>query len=167
MIPPDDKHPDRPPAEAPKPSPPPEPVAPESIAEPVDPELAEIQGPPAAPANPARKIILITLGLLLLMYVYHVVSDRITPYTSQATVDTLLVQIAPEVTGQVTQVGATDNGRPYKGAAWVKAGNFAARPFRMNSIAIEAMMMPMTRLKTVMAVGLRYLPAFADRRSTI
>ena len=115
MIPPDDKHPDRPPAEAPKPSPPPEPVVPESIAEPVDPELAEIQEPPAAPANPARKIILITLGLLLLMYVYHVVSDRITPYTSQAAVDTLLVQIAPEVTGQVTQVGVTDNGRVKKG----------------------------------------------------
>jgi multidrug resistance efflux pump len=69
----------------------------------------------ATPANPVRKVILIALGLLLLLYVYHVVSDRITPYTSQATVDTLLVQIAPEVTGQVTEVGVTDNGPVKKG----------------------------------------------------
>ena len=69
----------------------------------------------AAPANPARKIILIALALLLLMYVYHVVSDRVTPYTSQATIDTLLVQIAPEVTGQVIEVGVTDNGPVKKG----------------------------------------------------
>jgi multidrug resistance efflux pump len=81
----------------------------------MDAEPAEIQEAPAAPANPVRKIILIALGLLLFIYVYGVISDRITPYTSQATVDTLLVQIAPEVTGQVTQVGVTDNGRVKKG----------------------------------------------------
>ena len=49
------------------------------------------------------------------LYIYNVVSDRITPYTSQATVDTLLVQIAPEVTGQVEHVGVTDNGAVKKG----------------------------------------------------
>src|SRR5262245_34544991 len=30
--------------------------------------------------------------------------------------------------------------QPYNGAAWVRTGNFAARPLRMNSMAIEAMM---------------------------
>ncbi|MCF2515219.1 HlyD family secretion protein [Sphingomonas sp. G124] len=69
----------------------------------------------AAPANPARKIILISLCVLLLLYIYHVAADRITPYTSQATVDTLLVQIAPEVTGQVIEVGVKDNGPVKKG----------------------------------------------------
>ncbi len=72
-------------------------------------------GAAAAPANPARKIILISLCVLLLLYVYHVAADRITPYTSQATVDTLLVQIAPEVTGQVIEVGVKDNGPVKKG----------------------------------------------------
>jgi len=67
------------------------------------------------PANPVRKIILISLAVLLLMYVYYVAADRITPYSSQATIDTLLVQIAPEVTGQVTEVGVTDNGPVKKG----------------------------------------------------
>jgi len=69
----------------------------------------------AAPTNPVRKIILVALAVLLLMYVYYVAADRITPYTSQATIDTLLVQIAPEVTGQVTEVGVTDNGPVKKG----------------------------------------------------
>lgn len=67
----------------------------------------------APPASPVRKIVLITLGLLLAVYVYNVVADRITPYTSQATVDTFLVQIAPQVTGQVQSVGVSDN-RPVK-----------------------------------------------------
>jgi multidrug resistance efflux pump len=85
-----------------------------TTAEQVEPDVV-VEPPATAPANPVRKIILIALGLLLLLYVYHVVSDRITPYTSQATVDTLLVQIAPEVTGQVTEVGVTDNGPVKKG----------------------------------------------------
>lgn len=67
----------------------------------------------AAPKSPARKIVLITAGILLAFYVYDVIADRITPYTSQAAVDTFLVQIAPEVTGQVEYVGVTDN-RPVK-----------------------------------------------------
>jgi multidrug resistance efflux pump len=69
----------------------------------------------AAPANPMRKIIAIVAGLLLLLYAYQVVADRITPYTSQATVDTFLVQIAPQVTGEVTAVGVTDNSLVKKG----------------------------------------------------
>jgi multidrug resistance efflux pump len=113
MTTPDDMRPQEPPAAAPKPAqaPPPQPVA----AEPVEAEPAEIQDAPAAPANPARKIILIALGLLLLLYFYNVLSDRFTPYTSQATVDTFLVQIAPQVTGEVIQVGVTDNSRVKKG----------------------------------------------------
>lgn len=73
------------------------------------------EAPTAAPANPARKIILLALILLLLLYGYSVVADRITPYTSQATVDTFLVQVAPEVTGQVIEVGVTDNRAVKKG----------------------------------------------------
>jgi multidrug resistance efflux pump len=102
---------------APRPAPPPStPIAPEPVAPPpAHAEIPESQEPAAPPANPVRKVILIALGALLLLYAYNVVSDRITPYTSQATVDTLLVQIAPQVTGQVTQVGVTDNGRVKKG----------------------------------------------------
>lgn len=66
-----------------------------------------------ANANPLRRIVKVTLGVLIVMLVYNLFADRITPYTSQANVDTFLVQIAPEVTGPVVEVGARDN-RPVK-----------------------------------------------------
>ncbi len=64
---------------------------------------------PAASASPVRRIVQVTLAVLLLLFVYHLFADRITPYTSQATVDTFLVQIAPQVSGQVVAVGVRDN----------------------------------------------------------
>ena len=67
------------------------------------------------PANPVAKVMRIALAILLSLFVYHVISDRITPYTSQAKVDTLLVQIAPEVAGVVLEVRVTDNGSVRKG----------------------------------------------------
>jgi multidrug resistance efflux pump len=67
------------------------------------------------PANPMRKVILIALGLLLVLFTYHVLADRYTPYTSQARVETFMTQIAPEVAGDVQQVAVRDNGRVRKG----------------------------------------------------
>lgn len=67
------------------------------------------------PPNPMRRIILVALGLLLILFVYHVLSDRYTPYTSQARVETFLTQIAPEVAGDVREVGVKDNGTVRKG----------------------------------------------------
>jgi multidrug resistance efflux pump len=71
--------------------------------------------PAKARKSPARRIVLVTAGVLLAFYVYDIVADRVTPYTSQAAVDTFLVQIAPEVTGQVDYVGVTDNRPVSKG----------------------------------------------------
>jgi len=67
------------------------------------------------PPNPMRKIILVALGLLLILFVYHVLSDRYTPYTSSARVETFLTQVAPEVAGDVLEVGVKDNGAVRKG----------------------------------------------------
>ena len=68
-----------------------------------------------APSDPMRKIILAALGLILVLFVYHVLSDRYTPYTSQARVETFLTQIAPEVAGDVVEVGVRDNSPVRKG----------------------------------------------------
>ena len=82
----------------------------------VEPVATEIDVGSGAPApSPMRKIILVALGLLLILFVYHVLSDRFTPYTSQARVETFLTQIAPEVAGDVLEVGAKDNGPVKKG----------------------------------------------------
>jgi multidrug resistance efflux pump len=67
------------------------------------------------PANPMRKVVLVTLGILLILFIYHVLADRYTPYTSQARVDTFLTQIAPEVSGNVLEVAVKDNSAVQKG----------------------------------------------------
>ena len=69
----------------------------------------------ARPANPMRKVILVALILLLLLFAYHVLADRHTPYTSQARVETFLTQIAPEVAGDVQQVAVRDNSAVRRG----------------------------------------------------
>ncbi|MGY1520039.1 HlyD family secretion protein [Luteimonas sp. A482] len=63
----------------------------------------------AASARRVGRIVRITLGVLLVMFVYHLFADRLTPYTSQATIDTFLVQVAPQVSGPVVAVGVRDN----------------------------------------------------------
>jgi multidrug resistance efflux pump len=67
------------------------------------------------PPSPMRKIILIALVLLLVLFAYHVLSDRYTPYSSQARVEAFLTQVAPEVAGDVLEVGVKDNGAVRKG----------------------------------------------------
>lgn len=78
--------------------------------------------PPSAPAPPPSpapggigKLVRVTLLLLLVLFVYHLFADRITPYSAQATVDTFLVQIAPEVSGTVAAVAVQDNRQVRKG----------------------------------------------------
>jgi multidrug resistance efflux pump len=70
---------------------------------------------PKRQANPMGKIILVLLVLLLALFVYHVLSDRYTPYTSQARVETYLTQIAAEAAGDVLQVDVKDNSEVRKG----------------------------------------------------
>ena len=67
------------------------------------------------PANPLRRIILVTLITLLVLFAYHVLSDRYTPYSSQARVETFLTQVSPEVAGDVLEVGVKDNSAVRKG----------------------------------------------------
>ena len=87
--------------------------APQAAAQPVATEIDVGSGKP--PANPMRKVILIALALLLVLFIYHVLSDRFTPYTSQARVEAFLTQVAPEVAGDVLEVGVSDNGPVRKG----------------------------------------------------
>jgi len=68
------------------------------------------------PPNPMRKVILTALLLLLILFIYHVLADRYTPYTSQARVETFLTQVAPEVAGDVVEVGVKNDGAVKKGA---------------------------------------------------
>lgn len=61
------------------------------------------------PVDPVRRWTLIILGLCAVLMVYYLAADRITPYTTQARVHAVVVPIAPEVSGTVTDVAVTSN----------------------------------------------------------
>src|SRR5512134_607004 len=63
------------------------------------------------PRNPVRRWILVVLGVCLVLFIYHLFADRLTPYTSQAFVQAYVVGIAPEVAGPVIEVNVEDNQR--------------------------------------------------------
>ena len=52
-----------------------------------------------APRDPVRRWTLIVLGLIVILFLYSLIADRLTPYTSQATVQAFVVRMAPEVAG--------------------------------------------------------------------
>jgi multidrug resistance efflux pump len=62
-----------------------------------------------APMDPVRRWTLIILGLCAVLMVYYLIADRITPYTTQARVHAVVVPIAPEVSGTVTEVAVSSN----------------------------------------------------------
>lgn len=59
--------------------------------------------------DPVRKWTFIALGTCAVLMVFYLVADRVTPYTSQARVNALVVPIAAEVSGTVTDVAITSN----------------------------------------------------------
>ena len=72
-------------------------------------EKSEAPAEAQAPTDPVRRWTLIILGLCAVLMVYYLVADRITPYTTQARVHAVVVPIAPEVSGAVTEVAVTSN----------------------------------------------------------
>jgi len=102
---------------------------------------AASESPPAPPADPPKKkdpVKTITKGVLitlLVLFVYHVVSDRVTPYTSQSNIEVLLVQISPQVSGQVIEVAIQDNVRVKKGQLLYRID---PEPFEIALRAAEA-----------------------------
>ncbi len=59
--------------------------------------------------DPVRKWTFIALGACLVLMIFYLVADRVTPYTSQARVNALVVPIAAEVSGTVTAVEINSN----------------------------------------------------------
>ena len=62
-----------------------------------------------APMDPVRKWTLIVLGACVVLMFWYLRSDRVTPYTNQARVHALVVPIAAQVSGNVTDVAIANN----------------------------------------------------------
>jgi len=73
----------------------------------------EQQAPPEAPPSPGpdpvRKWTFIVLALCVVLMIFYVVADRLTPYTSQARVNAFVVPIPAEVSGTVIEVAVSSN----------------------------------------------------------
>lgn len=59
--------------------------------------------------DPVRRWTLVFLAISLALIVWYLVSDRLTPYTSQARVEAYVVPVAPEVSGIVSAVDVGNN----------------------------------------------------------
>ncbi|MDN5786175.1 HlyD family secretion protein [Pseudorhodobacter sp.] len=91
--------------------------------------------PDAAPRNPAKRVALGVVVLLLALTLLYALSDRMAPSSSRGIVSAHVAQIAPRVSGEVTEVMVEDD-------AVVQAGDalftLDARPFELAQRQAEA-----------------------------
>lgn len=59
--------------------------------------------------DPVRRWTLIVLAIIVAIFLYSILADRVTPYTSQAVVQAYVLRVAPEVAGRALEVSVTDN----------------------------------------------------------
>ena len=75
----------------------------------VQPEQVSVVPPPSRRADPLRRWTLAILVLFVVLFGWTLVADRLTPYTSDASVRAFVVRIVPEVSGKVIEVAVRDN----------------------------------------------------------
>jgi multidrug resistance efflux pump len=73
------------------------------------PEQIAAAPPSSRRRDPLRRWTLIVLVLLVLVFGWTLIADRLTPYTSDASVRAFVVRIVPEVSGKVIEVAVRDN----------------------------------------------------------
>ena len=99
------------------------------------PEQVAATPPPSKPADPLRRWTLAIGVFCALLFGWTMIADRLTPYTSDASVRTFVVRIRPEVAGKIIEVGVHDN-------QIVRTGDLLYRidptPFRIAVESAEA-----------------------------
>jgi len=65
--------------------------------------------PPPRRADPLRRWTVVVLILGVLLFGWTLIADRLTPYTSDASVRSFVVRMVPEVSGKVVEVAVRDN----------------------------------------------------------
>ena len=84
-------------------------------------EPARVPEPRAEPeSRPVRRWALVVLGICALLFVYHLFADRLTPFTTQASVNAFVVPVSPEVAGLVIEVNVVDNQKVEAGEVLVR-----------------------------------------------
>jgi len=83
----------------------------------------------------ARAWVLGVLVFVLLVIAYYVLSDRYTPFTTDAYVQAYVVQVAPRVEGEIVRVNVVENQRVHKGDLLFEID---PRPFEHRVELLEA-----------------------------
>jgi multidrug resistance efflux pump len=91
----------------------------------------------------ARFWIALFFGLIVLLIAYYALANRYTPFTSDAYVQAYVIQVAPQVEGQVVRVCVTENQRVEKGALLFEID---PRPFAFKVQRLEATVAQNTQL---------------------
>jgi len=73
------------------------------------PEQIVAAPPPSRRADPLRRWTLVILVIGVVLFGWTLVADRLTPYTSDASVRAFVVRSVPEVSGKVVEVAVQDN----------------------------------------------------------
>jgi multidrug resistance efflux pump len=54
--------------------------------------------------DPVRRVTIIVLGVCLVVFIWYLFADRVTPYTDQARIRSVIVPIVPRVAGYLTEI---------------------------------------------------------------
>src|SRR5688500_5863835 len=73
------------------------------------PPVIEPTPPPPKPGKGSRRGAIVVLLLIVLSLAWYFISDRLTPYTSQARIQAFVVPVAAEVAGTVLKVYVKNN----------------------------------------------------------
>jgi len=73
------------------------------------PERVAAAPPPSRRSDPFRRWTLVILVICVVLFGWTVIADRLTPYTSDASVRVFVVRMVPEVSGKVIEVAVHDN----------------------------------------------------------
>src|SRR6516225_3546687 len=99
------------------------------------PEQVAAPPPPSRRRDPLRRWTLVILVLFVVLFGWTIIADRLTPYTSDASVRAFVVRTVPEVSGKVIEVAVRDN-------QVVRTGDLLYRidptPFRITVERAEA-----------------------------
>ena len=128
---------------------------------PVSTPAKEATNAAATSARRVRRMVRLALLVLIVMFLYHVFADRITPYTSQAAIDTFVVQIAPEVSGPVVSVDVSDNHEVKKGQVLFRID---PRPFQIALQVAQANVSLATQAADASAADVRVAEAQLSRQ---
>lgn len=92
-------------------------------------EVNELEVPQESAQNPAKKIGLVLILLMVLIVTWYVTTDKLAPYSSQGAVNGYVTQLSAQVSGQVTEVFVEDGDSVEAGDALFQLD---PRPFQLT-----------------------------------